>query len=117
MSCVTTACCVASGVPLVLVLHLSANHPEWCAAWTSILDRAAIFRRALTKPCPFCLEQRFDLQSHWKRCHVITSCCFIEILACGHGTSTDGRDSLADSALGVSSGTSFPVRDDPMFGG
>ena len=82
-------------------MHLSANHPEWCAAWPSILARAAIFRRALTKPCQFCLEQRLDLQSHWKRGHVITSCCFLEIFAGGHGTSTDRRDSFAESALGA----------------
>ena len=60
--------------------------------------------RATTKPCPYCLEQQFDKQSHWKRWQVITSCCFLEVLACDHGSSAHRGDCHAVPALGDSSG-------------
>ena len=60
-------------------IHLVNSHACWTDLWPRVLELAALMRRAITKPCIYCLESTFDKQSHWKRCHVITLCCFIEL--------------------------------------
>ena len=59
-------------------MHLQQSHPEWKALKAAAQAKAQVLRRTLTKPCPYCLETRFDLQHHWKQCYMITLLSFLE---------------------------------------
>ena len=68
-----------------------------------VLELAALMRRAVTKPCQYCLECTFDKQKHWKRCHVITLCCFIAAFSrrhdsCAFQSSRPPGSSVSDSS-------------------
>ena len=82
MSSGITVHAVDSGAtPAGVKVHLAHSHDCWNDLWPRILELAALMRRAITKPCIYCLECTFDKQPHWKRCHVITLCCFIGAFA------------------------------------
>ena len=55
-------------------------------------------KRMIVKPCVYCLEQVFDTKTHWKRCHVLMICCFIEVFARRHDTRTVGSFTATGSA-------------------
>ena len=54
--------------PSGLKVHMTHSHPRWTQEQDSILARAALLRRVVTKPWQYCLADRFDKQQHWSRC-------------------------------------------------
>ncbi|CAE7499118.1 unnamed protein product, partial [Symbiodinium sp. CCMP2456] len=67
--------------PAGVKVHMSRSHGVWAELLPAVLERTVLMKRMITKPCPYCLERTFDLQTHWKRCHVIMVCCFLELYA------------------------------------
>ena len=51
-----------------LKVHMTHAHPRWTQEQPSILSRAVLLKRVITRPCQYCLADRFDKQQHWRRC-------------------------------------------------
>ena len=88
-------------------VHLKSAHVCWNDCLAQVVERTRLMKRMIVKPCVYCLDQVFDTQTHWKRCHVLMICCFIEVYARSHDTCTVGSHSSTGSAL---AGASQSVR-------
>ena len=86
-------CATAAGMKI----HLRSAHACWNDCLAQVVERTKLMKRVIVKPCIYCLDQVFDVQTHWKRCHVLMICCFIEVYARRHDSCTDGSG-LAESA-------------------
>ena len=45
--------------PAGLTVHMTHSHPRWTQEQPSVLARAALLRRVVTKPCQYCLADKF----------------------------------------------------------
>ena len=91
-------CATAAGMKV----HLKSAHACWNDCLAQVVERTKLMKRVIVKPCIYCLDQVFDVQTHWKRCHVLMTCCFIEVYARRHDSCTIGSGIAGSAPAGAS---------------
>ena len=55
-------CATAAGMKV----HFRSAHACWNDCLARVVERTKLMKRMIVKPCIYCLDQVFDVQTHWK---------------------------------------------------